>query len=92
MFKAHDYESVYLEANMAHIVFVYVPVILLFWILALIKDMLVQFINWRNDGKERKRIRSIFMLKRHEPWMHNFVNRFIYETFFELCFCSLISI
>ena len=32
------------------------------------------------------------MLKRHEPWMHNFFNRFVYETFFEIVLCTLISI
>ena len=50
LFKAHEYESVYLAVNMAHIVFVYVPVILLFWIVALVKDMFVRFINWKNKG------------------------------------------
>lgn len=90
-FEAHDYDSVYVMANLAHILFIYVPLIALLWILAFIKDMYVKRKNHDNN-LQHKHIRSIFMLVHHEPWMHNFTNRFIYETFFEACLCSMISL
>ena len=42
LFNAHDYESVHLFANLAHILFLYVPLILLVWLLAFIKDTFVR--------------------------------------------------
>ena len=80
----------HLSANLAHIVYIYLPIIIGVWLLALCKDIYVRKKN--SEAGPSARVRNIFMLNKHEPWMHNFFNRFIYETFFEVLFCSLISI
>ena len=43
LFKAHDYDSAYFMANMAHILFIYVPIILTLWAAAFLKYIYVEY-------------------------------------------------
>ena len=82
-FKYYGYKSLYLASNLNY-TSVYAFLIVGMWLLALLKDTVRCF--------SYARIRNIFMLYRHEPWMFNFGCRFFYEVFLELVLCALISI
>ena len=93
LFEDADYNSLYILSNMGHIILIWTIIIVALWILAFLKDMFV-YVHYRTVAvkNRNKRIRAIFWLIRHEPWMHNFFNRFLYETFFELCLCAMIAV
>ena len=93
LFETHDYNSLYILSNMGHIILIWASIIVVVWLLAFLKDLYV-YIHYRTVAlrNRQKRIRAIFWLIRHEPWMHNFFNRFVYETFFELCLCGMIAV
>ena len=92
-FESYGYKSLYILSNMGHIILIWASLIVAVWLLALLKDLVVLLHHKRVAKKHRhKRIRAIFCLMRHEPWVHNFFNRFVYETFFETCLCAMIAV
>ena len=56
------------------------------------KDFYVKFRAKKDKTRQHKRLRNIFILEKHEPEMSNFVNRFLYEIYLELCLCAMIAL
>ena len=77
---------------MGHIILIYAVAISAVWLIAFLKDFYVLWRSNRDMQQQHKRIRGIFWLIKHEPWVHNFMNRFLYEIFFEACLCTMISV
>ena len=92
LFQLHDYNSYYLMGTMGHLIMIYAIIIGILWLLLGLKDLFVRFrAHWDVD-QQHKRIRGIFWLFKHEPYWHNFTNRYIYEIFFEACLCTMITV
>ena len=84
IFNENGYKSYGIHGNIGHLTLVYIPCIALIWICAWLKDFLVRRYDVVTKVKP--------ITTTHEPWMHNFANRFLYEIYFELLLCVLISL
>jgi hypothetical protein len=77
---------------MGHLILIWGLIFCLIWVIFAAKDLCVRFrAHWDSD-QQHKRVRHIFWLFKHEPWVHNFVNRYLYEIFFEACLCTMITV
>ena len=81
-FATFGYRSLYIIGNLNWI-FIFGIFALLLLVLAYLKDSCV---------KRTRSVREKFWLESHGPWMHNFTLRFVYEAFFELILCAMISL
>ena len=83
MFGNRSYKN-YLLGNIGHIILVGAPAAGLIWMIAYAKDKYVE----RNSETVKHKL----LVYLHAPLMHNFVDRFIYEVYFEVCLCIMISL